>query len=188
MVELKKCDWCLGSELYIEYHDKEWGVPVYEDKIHFEFLLLESAQAGLSWLTILKRRENYRLAYDNFDPIKVATYDAHKIKNLLHNEGIIRNRKKIECSITNAQRFIEIAEEYGSFNEYLWDFTDGKVIRNSFKSVSELPANTALSDKVARELKSRGFKFLGTTIIYAYLQSIGIINDHLVDCFRYHEV
>lgn len=184
----KRCDWCLGNDLYMEYHDKEWGVPVHDDGIHFEFLVLESAQAGLSWLTILKRRENYRKAYDGFDPVKVAGYNQQKIESMLQDPGIIRNRKKIESSIKNARLFLDIVKEKGSFDNYIWDFTDGKVITNQWKSLAELPANTPLSDTVSKDLKQRGFKFLGSTIIYAHLQSIGVINDHLVDCFRYKEV
>lgn len=187
-MEKKRCDWCLGNELYIDYHDKEWGVPVHDDKLHFEFLVLESAQAGLSWLTILKRRENYRKAYDNFDAQKVAMYDEQRIQQMLQNSGIIRNRKKIESSINNARLFLAIVKEYGSFDKYIWGFTDGKVIKNHRKSLKELPANSPLSDEITKDMKKRGFKFLGTTIIYAHLQSIGIVNDHLVDCFRYKEL
>lgn len=187
-MEKKRCDWCLGNELYIDYHDKEWGVPVHDDKLHFEFLVLESAQAGLSWLTILKRRENYRKAYDNFDAQKVAMYDEQRIQQMLQNSGIIRNRKKIESSINNARLFLAIVKEYGSFDKYIWGFTDGKVIKNHRKSLKELPANSPLSDVITKDMKKRGFKFLGTTIIYAHLQSIGIVNDHLVDCFRYKEL
>jgi DNA-3-methyladenine glycosylase I len=183
-----RCDWCLGSEIYVDYHDREWGVPVHDDRVHFEFLVLESAQAGLSWLTILRRRENYRKAYSDFDPEKVASYDQSIVEKLLHNEGIIRNRKKIESSVTNAQNFLKIVDEFGTFDRYIWRFTDGKVIKNAWKSVSQLPANTPLSATISKDLKQRGFRFLGTTIIYAHLQSIGIINDHLVDCFRYNQV
>lgn len=183
-----RCEWCMGTEIYKEYHDHEWGVPVHDDKVHFEFLVLESAQAGLSWLTILKRRENYRRLYDNFDVRKVARYDWQRIEMMMQDAGIIRNRKKIESSISNAQHFLEIVNEFGSFDEYIWGFTNGKVIVNKWKSLSEIPANTPLSDQITKDLKKRGFKFLGTTIMYAHLQSIGIINDHLVDCFRYSEV
>jgi len=184
----KRCDWCLGNELYMEYHDKEWGLPVHDDSIHFEFLVLESAQAGLSWLTILKRRENYRNAYDGFDPVKVAHYDENKIQSMLNDPGIIRNRKKIESSINNARLFLEIVNEFTSFDSYIWNFTDGKVITNKWKHLSEIPPNTELSDRITKNMKNRGFKFIGTSIMYAHLQSIGIINDHLVDCFRYTEV
>jgi len=183
-----RCWWCQGNDLYMEYHDKEWGVPVHDDKTHFEFLVLESAQAGLSWLTILKRREHYSRLYDNFDVKKVAKYDEKRIEMMLQDPGIIRNRKKIESSISNAKHFLEIVEEYGSFDKYIWGFTEGKVIVNKWKSKNEVPANTELSDRVALDLKKRGFRFLGSTILYAHLQSIGVINDHLLDCFRYKEV
>lgn len=184
----KRCDWCLGNELYMDYHDREWGVPVHDDREHFEFLVLESAQAGLSWLTILKRREHYRRLYDNFDPEKVAQYGPERIHEMLQDPGIIRNRKKIESSVSNARLFLDIVNDYGSFDQYIWGFTDGKVIVNNWKSIDELPANSPLSDQITRDMKKRGFKFLGTTIMYAHLQSIGVINDHLVDCFRYNEL
>ena len=187
-MEKSRCDWCMGNELYIEYHDKEWGVPVHDDRKHFEFLVLESAQAGLSWLTILKRRVNYRRSYDNFDPAKVAAYQPEKVNEMLQDPGIIRNRKKIESSISNARLFLDIVNEFGSFDNYIWGFNGGKVIINSWKKTSELPANSPLSDRVTRDMKQRGFKFLGTTIMYAHLQSIGMINDHLVSCFRYNEL
>ncbi len=185
---LNRCPWCGTDPLYMAYHDEEWGVPVHDDRKHFEFLVLESAQAGLSWLTVLRKRENYRALYDGFDPVKVAGYGEDKILELLGNAGIIRNRKKIEASIGNARCFLEIQKEYGSFDRYIWHFTEGKPVTNVWKQLSDLPAKTALSDTVAKDLKARGFKFLGTTIIYAHLQAIGIINDHLVDCFRYNEV
>jgi len=185
---LNRCPWCGTDPLYVSYHDEEWGVPVHDDRKHFEFLVLESAQAGLSWLTVLRKRENYRALYDGFDPVKVAGYDEEKILELLGNPGIIRNRKKIEASISNARCFLDIQKEYGSFDRYIWHFTEGKPVTNVWRQLSDLPAKTALSDTVAKDLKARGFKFLGTTIIYAHLQAIGIINDHLVDCFRYNEV
>lgn len=188
MMEKTRCEWCLGNELYVNYHDEEWGVPVHDDKVHFEFLVLESAQAGLSWLTILKRRENYRRLYDGFDPHKVANYKTDRVEMMLEDPGIIRNRKKIESSISNAQYFLEIVDEYGSFDSYIWGFTDGKIINNQRKRLADLPANTPLSDTIAKDLKKRGFRFLGSTIIYAHLQSVGIINDHVVDCFRHKEV
>jgi DNA-3-methyladenine glycosylase I len=188
MNNLKRCPWCLGNNLYTEYHDSEWGVQVHDDKKHFEFLVLESAQAGLSWLTILKRREHYRRLYENFDAAKVARFDDARVEMMLTDPGIIRNRKKIESSITNAVHFLEIAEEFSSFDNYIWNFTDGQVIRNQWKTIQELPANTSLSDRISKDLKSRGFKFLGTTTLYAHLQAVGIINDHLVDCFRYDQV
>ena len=185
---MKRCSWCEGNDLYIDYHDKEWGVPVYDDNKQFEFLVLESAQAGLSWLTILKRRENYRKAYDNFDPIKVANYGDKKIKALLNNEGIIRNKLKIAASVSNAKLFLDIQDEFGSFSDYLWGFVDNKQVVNKWKLLSEVPANTKLSDRITKDLKGRGFKFMGSTIMYAHLQAAGIVNDHVVDCFRYKEV
>ena len=185
---MKRCSWCDGHDIYIDYHDKEWGVPVFDDKKQFEFLVLESAQAGLSWLTILKRRENYRKAYDNFDPVKVANYGDKKIEELLNNEGIIRNRLKILASVNNAKLFLEIQDEYGSFSDYLWAFVDNKQVVNKWKKLSQVPSNTKLSDKITKDLKGRGFKFMGTTILYAHLQAVGLVNDHLVDCFRYEEV
>ena len=185
---MKRCSWCEGNDLYVDYHDKEWGVPVYDDNKQFEFLVLESAQAGLSWLTILKRRENYRKAYDNFDPIKVANYGDKKIKALLNNEGIIRNKLKIAASVSNAKLFLDIQDEFGSFSDYLWGFVDNKQVVNKWKSLSEVPANTKLSDAITKDLKGRGFKFMGSTIMYAHLQAAGIVNDHVVDCFRYKEV
>ena len=188
MIQKKRCEWCLGNDLYVDYHDKEWGVPVHDDAVHFEFLVLESAQAGLSWLTILKRREHYRRLYDGFNAIKVAAYDEKRIEMMMQDPGIIRNRKKIESSINNAKNFLDIVKEFGSFDNYIWGFTDAKVLSNQWESLSELPANTELSDKISKDLKKRGFRFLGPTIMYAHLQSIGIINDHVVDCFRYKEV
>lgn len=187
-LSLNRCPWCGTDPLYVAYHDEEWGVPVHDDRKHFEFLVLESAQAGLSWLTVLRKRENYRALYDGFDPAKVAAYGEDKVLELLGNPGIIRNRKKIEASISNARCFLEVQREYGSFDRYIWHFTEGTPLTNAWRQLSDLPAKTALSDAVAKDLKARGFKFLGTTIIYAHLQAIGIINDHLVDCFRYNEV
>ena len=188
MNEKSRCGWCTSDPLYIKYHDEEWGVPVYNDRTHFEFLVLESAQAGLSWLTILKRREGYRAVYDGFDPEKVAAYNTQKINTMLNDTRIIRNRLKIESSINNADGFLEIVEEKGSFSDYLWAFTDGKQLVNHWKTLDDLPANTALSDAISKDLKSRGFKFVGSTTIYAHLQAAGIVNDHLVSCFRYTEL
>jgi DNA-3-methyladenine glycosylase I len=185
---MKRCTWSTSSELYIEYHDTEWGVPVFDDRKHFEFLVLESAQAGLSWITILKKRENYRKAYDNFDPKKVARYSEAKKAKLLADAGIIRNRLKIEASITNAQKFLEIQKEYGSFSNYIWSFTKGKPVVGKWKSIDTIPAKTELSDKVSLNMKKRGFKFLGSIIMYSHLQATGIINDHTMDCFRYKEL
>lgn len=185
---MNRCSWCEGNDLYIKYHDEDWGVPVYDDIKQFEFLVLESAQAGLSWLTILKRRDNYRKAYDNFDPVKVASYGDKKIKELLNNEGIIRNKLKIAASVSNAKLFLDIQEEFGSFSDYLWGFNNNKQVVNRWKKLSEIPANTELSDKITKDLKSRGFKFIGSTVMYAHLQAAGLVNDHVVDCFRYKKV
>lgn len=185
---MKRCPWCEGNELYIRYHDREWGVPVMDDNKQFEFLVLESAQAGLSWLTVLKKRENYRQAYDNFNPDKVSRYSEKKLAKLLSDPGIIRNRKKIEASVNNARLFLDIQKEFGTFSGYIWGFTGNEPVVNSWKSLSDVPANTELSDTISKDLKKRGFKFLGSTIIYAHLQATGIVNDHLVDCFRYKQV
>ena len=184
----KRCDWHTDNELYLKYHDEEWGTPVYSDLIHFEFLVLESAQAGLSWLTVLKKRENYRKAYDGFDPEKVASYGEKKKAALLADPGIIRNRLKIESSISNAKHFLEIQKEKGSFSDYIWSFSNGKTITGKWKNVGEIPARTELSDRIAADLKKRGFKFLGSTIMYAHLQATGIVNDHITSCFRYKEL
>lgn len=185
---MKRCEWVTEDPLYLDYHDHEWGIPVHDDKIHFEFLVLESAQAGLSWITILKKRENYRRAYDHFDYKKVALYDERKLNELLENSGIIRNRRKIESSINNAQRFLEIQKEFGSFDTYIWSFVNHQPIVNHWKTIPEVPTATTLSDKIAKDLKKRGFKFIGTTIIYSYLQAVGIVNDHTVNCFKYQKV
>ena len=183
-----RCEWCTSSELYMNYHDLEWGVPVFDDQKHFEFLVLESAQAGLSWITILKKRENYRKAYDNFDPKKVARYGEAKKKKLLLDAGIIRNKLKIEASIVNAQKFLEIQKEYGSFSKYIWSFTNGKPVIGKWNNIAEIPAKTELSDKISLDLKKRGFKFLGSIIMYSHLQATGIVNDHIKSCFRYKEI
>ncbi|MBU5677649.1 DNA-3-methyladenine glycosylase I [Alkaliphilus sp. MSJ-5] len=185
---MKRCSWCENDELYIKYHDEEWGVPVHDDNKHFEFLVLESAQAGLSWITILRKRDNYRKAYDNFDPVKVAKYDEEKINELINNPGIIRNRRKIEASVNNAQRFLEIQKEFGSFNNYLWGFINNETIKNEWDNISQVPANTDLSSKISKDLKKRGFRFVGSTIIYSYLQAAGLVNDHIKDCFRYNDI
>jgi DNA-3-methyladenine glycosylase I len=185
---MKRCEWCTGSDIYIKYHDIEWGVPLLDDQKHFEFLMLESAQSGLSWITILNKRENYRKAYDNFDPKKIANYGEAKKLKLLENTGIVRNKLKIEASIICAQKFLEVQKEFGSFTKYIWSFTNGKSIIGKWKSIQEIPATTELSDRVSLDLKKRGFKFLGSTTVYAYLQATGIVNDHLMDCFRYKEI
>ena len=185
---MRRCPWCEGSELERSYHDLEWGVPVFSDEKQFEFLVLESAQAGLSWLTVLRKRENYRRLYDGFDPEKVARYGEKKIGNLMGDAGIIRNRKKIEASVNNAARFLEVREEFGSFSDYLWGFTDGRPVVNRWEKPSEVPATTGLSDAVSRDLRERGFRFMGSTIVYAHLQAAGVVNDHLTWCFRHGEV
>lgn len=179
---MKRCDWCLGNKLYEDYHDLEWGVPCYDDKKLFEFLVLESAQAGLSWITILKKRENYRKAYDGFDVEKIVKYDEAKILELLNNAGIIRNRLKISASIHNAKLFIEIQKEFGSFSNYLWGFVGGTPIDNKIDTLAQIPVNTEISDALFKDMKKRGFKFLGSTTLYAYMQSMGLVNDHLIDC------
>ena len=183
-----RCSWCEGNDQYVQYHDNDWGVPVHNDNKHFEYLILEGAQAGLSWLTILKRREHYRKVYDGFDPSLVAQYTEEKMQELLSDPGIIRNKLKVRASVNNAKLFLEIQKEFGSFDKYIWKFTNGKTVKNSWKSLSELPAKTELSDRISSDLKKRGFKFTGSTIIYAHLQAAGIVNDHLTSCFRYNEV
>ncbi|WML37263.1 DNA-3-methyladenine glycosylase I [Clostridium sp. OS1-26] len=185
---LERCSWCGDDPLYTKYHDEEWGVPVHDERKHFEFLVLESAQAGLSWITILRKRENYRIAYDNFDPDKVANYSEEKINELLQNSGIVRNRRKIEASINNAKMFLDIQKEFGSFDNYIWKFVNYRPVINSWESISDVPATSTLSDEVSKDLKKRGFKFLGSTIIYSHLQATGIINDHIVNCFRYNDL
>ena len=184
----KRCNWLKDDALYIEYHDREWGVPVYDDSKIFEFLLLETFQAGLSWITILMKRENFQKAFDNFDYNKIANYSDEKQAELKLDAGIIRNTLKIKAAKTNAIAFITVQKEFGTFSKYLWDFVDGKPIQNNFKLLSEIPANTALSDKISKDLKSRGFKFVGSTIVYAHMQAMGMVNDHTIDCFRHKEV
>lgn len=181
----KRCFWVNSDELYKEYHDNEWGKPVYDDETLFEFLLLESFQAGLSWITILKKRENFRKAFSNFDYHKIANYSEEKKAALLQDAGIIRNKLKINSAISNAQLFIEIQKEYGSFATYIWGFVAQKPLINSFKNSAEVPATTPLSDKISKDLKKRGFKFVGSTIVYAFMQATGIVNDHTTDCFKH---
>jgi DNA-3-methyladenine glycosylase I len=183
-----KCSWCLGDDLYESYHDQEWGVPVFDDATLFEFLILETFQAGLSWITILRKRENFRKAFDNFDYKKIAVYSQDKIDALLLDAGIIRNRLKINATVSNAQAFIAIQNEFGSFSKYIWDFVDGKPIQNKLTDSKNAPANTLLSDTISKDLKKRGFKFVGSTVIYAHMQATGMVNDHEVSCFRYSEV
>ncbi|PKK90362.1 MAG: DNA-3-methyladenine glycosylase I [Candidatus Wallbacteria bacterium HGW-Wallbacteria-1] len=182
---MNRCPWCLGNDIYEKYHDMEWGNPVTDDSVHFEFLVLESAQAGLSWLTVLKKREAYRRLFANFNPEIVASFNQTKIEELLTDSGIIRNRKKIEAAVRNAAMFLEIQSEFGSFNNYIWQFVDGKPLINHWQNLSQLPCKTELSDRISKDLKKRGFSFLGSTIIYSHLQATGIINDHLISCFRH---
>ena len=184
----KRCFWVSDDPLYIEDHDQEWGVPVYEDDRLFEFLILETFQAGLSWITVLKKRENFRKAFDNFDYKKIANYGEDKFEELLLNAGIIRNKLKIKATITNAQLFMKVQDEFGSFSKYIWSFVDGKPVKNAFEKREEVPATTELSDVISKDLKKRGFKFVGSTVIYAHMQATGMVNDHTTDCFRYNEV
>ncbi len=183
-----RCDWCGNDPLYVQYHDEEWGVPVHDDRKHFEFLVLEGAQAGLSWITILKRREGYRRAFDDFDPVKVASYDDRKVEALLQDTGIIRNRQKVKSAINNARAFLAVQAEFGTFDQYIWSFVDDKPIINRFKTMADIPAETPLSLKLSKDLKQRGFSFVGPTIMYAHMQAIGMVNDHVVSCFRYREL
>ncbi|MET2983904.1 DNA-3-methyladenine glycosylase I [Aureibaculum conchae] len=187
-MDKRRCAWCGNDPLYMAYHDEEWGVPVYDDDELFEFLILETFQAGLSWITILRKRENFRKAFENFDYKKIAKYGEDKYESLLQDAGIIRNKLKIRATISNAQAFMEVQKEFGSFSEYIWAFTEGKPIKNNFKRLSEVPATTTLSDKISKDLKKRGFKFVGSTVMYAYMQATGMVNDHVTDCFRYNEV
>lgn len=180
---IKRCGWVGKDEIYKKYHDEEWGKPVYDDNILFEFLILEGFQAGLSWITILKKRENFRKSFDNFDYKKIASYSQQKINDLLLDEGIVRNKLKIQSVVVNAQKYIEIQMEFGSFCNYIWSFVNGNPIINKWSNIKEVPASTDLSDKISKDLKKRGFKFVGTTIIYAFLQAVGIVNDHITDCF-----
>ena len=184
MEEKSRCGWCLSSDLYKEYHDHEWGTPVYDDGTLFEFLILETFQAGLSWITVLNKRENFRLAFDQFDYKKIAEYDENKIQELLNNAGIIRNKLKVYSTVTNAQAFMKIQEEFGTFSKYIWNFTDAKPIINNPKTLKDVPATTPLSDAISRDLKKRGFKFVGSTVIYAHMQATGMVNDHIEDCWK----
>lgn len=183
-----RCDWVGDDPLYIAYHDEEWGVPVHDDRKLFEMLILEGAQAGLSWSTILNKRDNYRAAFDNFDPRKVAAYGEEKITALLDNPGIVRNRLKVRSAVQNAQSFLRIQEEFGSFDAYIWQFVDGRPLQNNWRSLSEIPAQTAESQAISKDLKKRGFNFVGPTICYAFMQAVGMVNDHVVSCFRYEEI
>jgi len=183
-----RCDWCGSDPLYVAYHDDEWGVPVHDDRTWFEFLLLEGAQAGLAWITILRKREAYRRAYDGFDPETIARYDERKVAELLADAGIVRNRLKVAASVTNAQAFLRVRDELGSFDAYMWGFVDGRPIQNRWRTMTELPAVTPLAETISKDLKRRGFRFVGPTIVYAHMQATGMVNDHLVGCFRHAEV
>ena len=183
MLHIKRCEWCLTDPLYIRYHDNEWGRPIHDDKKLFEFLVLEGAQAGLSWLTVLKKRESYRKAFDLFDPQKIARYDDEKVNSLLNNQEIIRNRLKIDATINNAKIFLKINDRYGSFDRYIWGFVDNRIIQNNWDSIKEIPAKTEASDMMSMVLKKEGFKFVGNTICYAYMQAVGMVNDHLTYCY-----
>ena len=187
-MEKHRCGWCLGDPLYEAYHDAEWGVPVWDDPTLFEFLILETFQAGLSWITVLRKRAHFRKVFDGFDFHKVAAYDQDKIEELLADPGIIRNRLKVEATVTNAQAFIKIREEFGSFSQYIWGFTQGRPIKNAVAHYKKAPATTPLSDAISKDLKKRGFKFVGSTIMYAHMQATGMVNDHVVTCFRHAEV
>jgi DNA-3-methyladenine glycosylase I len=185
---MKRCDWAQRSDLAIDYHDKEWGVPVHDDRLLFEFLVLEGAQAGLSWSTILRKREAYRAAFGGFDPERVARFDEAKVAELLANPGIVRNRLKVASAIGNARAFLRVQEAFGSFDAYIWRFVEGQPIQNAWTHIAEVPAHTPLSDAMSRDLKKRGFRFVGSTICYAHMQATGMVNDHLVDCFRYRQL
>jgi DNA-3-methyladenine glycosylase I len=183
-----RCQWCGEDPLYVSYHDQEWGVPVFDDAKLFEFLILETFQAGLSWITILRKRENFRKAFDNFNYKKIANYSNEKFEELMQNAGIIRNKLKIKATITNAIAFMEVQNEFGSFSNYIWKFIDGKPVINTWNSLNEVPVTTELSDSISKDLKKRGFKFVGSIVVYAHMQATGMVNDHIKDCFRYNEV
>ena len=185
---VQRCEWAGEDPLYVNYHDREWGVPVHDDQKLFEFLLLEGAQAGLSWITILRKRENYRQAFDAFDPHPIARYDQAKLDSLLQNPGIIRNKLKIRSAIQNARAFLRIQEEFGSFNKYIWGFTNHQPVINSWTQMNQIPASTPLSEAISKDLKKRGFNFVGPTIVYAHMQATGMVNDHVVTCFRYDQI
>lgn len=187
-MDKQRCEWCTGNTLYQSYHDNEWGVPVYDDNLLFEFLILETFQAGLSWITILNKRENFRKAFDGFNYNKIANYKQDKIDLLLKDSGIVRNKLKINATITNAESFIKTQKEFGSFNKYIWNFVNNKPIKNNYKKTQDIPATSAISDILSKDLKKRNFKFVGPTVVYAYMQAIGMVNDHTINCFRYNEI
>lgn len=188
MADLFRCPWCTKFEQYIQYHDKEWGVPVHNDKIHFEFLILEGAQAGLSWSTILKKREGYRKIFADFNPEKVARFSEKKLEKILLDPAIVRNRLKVYAAVNNAKRFLEVQKEFGGFDKYIWQFVNNKPIVNKWKTMKQVPATTRESDALSKDLISRGFKFVGSTVMYAHMQACGLVNDHLIDCFRYNHL
>lgn len=184
----KRCSWCGNDPVYVAYHDHEWGVPLHDENRLFEFLILEGAQAGLSWITILKKRDAYRKAYHDFEVEKVARFNARSVERLLNNPGIVRNRLKVEASISNARAYLDIQDKHGSFNEYIWGYVDGEPLQNNFKTLKHIPASTFLSDTISKDLKKRGFKFVGSTIVYAFMQATGMVNDHVTSCYRYEQV
>jgi len=188
MKEKKRCFWAGDIPIYVDYHDNEWGRPVHDDNKLFEMLILEGMQAGLSWITVLKKRENFRKSFDGFNPKKIANYDNKKIEELMNNEGIIRNRLKINAAIINAKLFLEIVEKHGNFDKFIWEYVNKKPIINKFKTLEDMPASTPISDKISKDLKKMGFKFVGSTIIYSFMQATGMVNDHLIDCFVYEEI
>jgi DNA-3-methyladenine glycosylase I len=188
MPEVYRCPWCLKFEQYIQYHDEEWGVPVHNDRVHFEFLILEGAQAGLSWSTILKKRNGYRKNFAEFDPVKVSRFTEKRIEKILQDPGIIRNKLKVKAAVHNAKQFLEVQKEFGSFDKYIWSFVNHKPIVNKWKTLKQIPATTKQSDALSKDLITRGFKFVGSTVMYAHMQACGLVNDHLVDCWRYEKV
>lgn len=188
MARTVRCSWCGEDPIYVDYHDREWGRPVFDDRKLFEMLILEGAQAGLAWITVLRKRESYREAFDGFDVEKVAKYDEAKIEELLGNAGIIRNRLKVRAAVVNAQKFLEIVEEYGSFSEFIWGYVEGKPVVGNWEKLEDVPATTEISDRISRDLKGRGFKFVGSTIIYSFMQATGMVNDHVRGCFVYEEL
>ncbi|MDD5175567.1 MAG: DNA-3-methyladenine glycosylase I [Sterolibacterium sp.] len=183
-----RCSWCGNDPLYVAYHDSEWGVPLHDERALFEFLTLEGAQAGLSWISILRKRDNYRAAFDGFDPLKIACYDQHQVMRLLNDQGIVRNRLKIAAAINNAGKFLALQDKFGGFDAYLWRFVDGRQVHNAWQSPDQLPAQTPLSRLLSKDLTRQGFKFVGPTICYSLMQAVGLVNDHLIDCFRYREL
>ncbi len=188
MTNISRCKWCEKDSLYIKYHDNEWGTPIHDEQKLFECLILEIFQAGLSWITVLRKRENFRKSFDNFDYKKVALYDEDKIQELLQDAGIIRNKLKVRATVSNAQAFLKVQKEFGSFDKYIWSFVDWKTNQNKWKTTKELPASTELSDLLSKDLKKRGFKFVGSTVVYAHMQATGMVNDHTIDCYRYDEL